>query len=270
LQILGRMDDITLDSIGLGARDLDRTLAFYQQLGFAPASRSPRGVVMVLGGTKLFVFPAAPGDRTWRSADPLANPPGPGHLSFAVRDVDAAYKQLRAAGVTFESAPADTCWGARAAWLRDPDGTVIVLLSWAAPELSAEAATGVLDRYLDALQQHPAAGDMLGDVVTEDFQTGFVDGLVWRGADGLRDFLRQRAGFFDERHELRQLLGPLTPVPGGDVACRTRLEFFLRRWQAPSPVSEVFTGTAYHRWRLRRGQDGTLVSPRSWWNASRT
>jgi hypothetical protein len=26
----------------------------------------------------------------------------------------------------------------------------------------------------------------------------------------------------------------------------------LRRWEAPSPVSDEFTGTAIHRWRVRQ------------------
>jgi catechol 2,3-dioxygenase-like lactoylglutathione lyase family enzyme len=39
-----------------------------------------------------------------------------------VPDVDATYERMTAAGVEFEAAPADTPWGARHAWLRDPDG----------------------------------------------------------------------------------------------------------------------------------------------------
>ena len=37
----------------------------------------------------------------------------------------------------------------------------------------------------------------------------------------------------------------------GDVEARTRLRFFLRRWQSPSPVSEEFTGACFHLWRVR-------------------
>jgi hypothetical protein len=98
---------------------------------------------------------------------------------------------------------------------------------------------------------------MLADeVVTSDFETGFVDGFVWRGPDGLADFLSQRDGFFDERHDIRAILGASTPLPGGEVGLRTRLEFFLRRWSAPSASSDVFTGHAYHRWRLRGDGNG--------------
>jgi hypothetical protein len=31
-----------------------------------------------------------------------------------------------------------------------------------------------------------------------------------------------------------------------------RLDFRLRRWEAPSPTSEEFTGAALRTWRLRR------------------
>jgi hypothetical protein len=36
------------------------------------------------------------------------------------------------------------------------------------------------------------------------------------------------------------------------VLLKTRLEFFLRRLEAPSPTSEEFTGSAFHTWVLRR------------------
>jgi hypothetical protein len=29
---------------------------------------------------------------------------------------------------------------------------------------------------------------------------------MWKGLDGLRDFLSQREGFFDERHEVKEVL----------------------------------------------------------------
>jgi hypothetical protein len=34
-------------------------------------------------------------------------------------------------------------------------------------------------------------------------------------------------------------------------ARRPRLHFFLRRWEAPAPVSEEFTGQCFHTWRVR-------------------
>jgi hypothetical protein len=46
----------------------------------------------------------------------------------------------------------------------------------------------------------------------------------------------------------------------GEVHAHTRLEFFLRRWVAPSPTSEEFTGSCFHHWRLRREPDRWRVA----------
>jgi hypothetical protein len=114
--------------------------------------------------------------------------------------------------------------------------------------LSDEQLVEVLQRYLTILQTHPSAEAMMEAILTEDFETGFVGGHVWRGLDGLRDFLSQREGFFDEQHVIEELLDR-----HGDeeVQVKTRLRFFLRRWEAPSPVSEEFTGKCFHTWRVR-------------------
>jgi monoamine oxidase len=78
---------------------------------------------------------------------------------------------------------------------------------------------------------------------------GFIGGHVWRGLDGLRDFLAQRAGFFDEQHVIEELLR--RSDEGDEIEAHTRLHFFLRRWEAPSPHSEEFTGRCFHTWRIR-------------------
>jgi hypothetical protein len=90
---------------------------------------------------------------------------------------------------------------------------------------------------------------MMREVLTDDFETGFVGGHLWRGLDGLSDFLSQREGFFDERHTIDELLA--RDDGDGEVEAHTRLHFFLRRWESPSPASEEFTGTCFHTWRVR-------------------
>jgi SnoaL-like domain len=117
----------------------------------------------------------------------------------------------------------------------------------------------VLAEYLGLLQRHPSADEMMAAVLTEDFETGFVGGKLWKGIDGLRDFLSQREGFFDERHEVKDVLQKDSPSPD-EVHARTRLEFFLRRWEAPSPTSDEFTGSCFHTWRLRREPDRWRVA----------
>jgi SnoaL-like domain len=117
----------------------------------------------------------------------------------------------------------------------------------------------ILGGYFALLQRHFAAEDMMEAVLTEDFETGFVGGMVWKGLDGLRDFLSQRAGFFDERHEVQEILAREV-LDDGEVEVKTRLQFVLRRWEDPAATSVKFTGAALHTWRLRRTNDGWRVA----------
>lgn len=108
-----------------------------------------------------------------------------------------------------------------------------------------------IERYFDLLQAHVPASQMIENVLTDDFETGFTDGFHWRGQDGLAEFLGARSVFFDESHEILQLMD----VERSDehtIQARTRLRFFLRRHQPGDARSEEFTGQAWHTWQLRR------------------
>jgi SnoaL-like domain len=124
--------------------------------------------------------------------------------------------------------------------------------------LTDDQLVELLQRYLTILQGHPSAEAMIDEVLTEDFETGFTGGHVWSGLDGLRDFLSQRGGFFDEKHVIDELLERRDL--DGDTEAHTRLHFFLRRWESPSPVSEEFTGSCFHAWRVRRVDGGWRVA----------
>jgi catechol 2,3-dioxygenase-like lactoylglutathione lyase family enzyme len=52
----------------------------------------------------------------------VADVDGGPEINVQVADVDAEYARLTAAGVPFDGPPVDQEWGARHAWLRDPDG----------------------------------------------------------------------------------------------------------------------------------------------------
>jgi SnoaL-like domain len=125
--------------------------------------------------------------------------------------------------------------------------------------MTEQELRAVLTEYLTLLQRHPAAEEMMAAVLTDDFETGFEDGFMWKGIDGLRDFLSQRDGFFDERHVIKDVLQLQAPSED-EVRARTRLEFFLRRWEAPSPASDEFTGSCFHHWRVRRAPDRWRVA----------
>ena len=123
-----------IDNIGVAVADLPSTVAFYQRLGFTKAFENDRGITMVLGSAKLFLFSASTSlNSVPRSlTDIQSNPPGIDHISFLVDDVDKTYDELIAANVEFETKAADQNWGARTVSLRDPDGNSIYLLAWLA------------------------------------------------------------------------------------------------------------------------------------------
>jgi hypothetical protein len=110
-----------------------------------------------------------------------------------------------------------------------------------------------LQAYFAVLQSNPTAEEMRRSIVTDDFETGFAGGYRWRGPDGLRDFLAARAGFVDERHDIGEVL-EREDLPSGEVRIKTRLEFSLRQ----PPGDDLFTGTAFHTWLLRRDETGRL------------
>ncbi len=124
--------------------------------------------------------------------------------------------------------------------------------------MTDDELVGLLQEYLRILQRHPVAEEMMAEILTEDFETGFIGGHMWAGLEGLRDFLGQRAGFFDEDHRIEELLERNDAA--GAIEARTSLHFFLRRWESPSPVSEEFTGHCFHTWRVRRVGDEWRVA----------
>jgi len=117
----------------------------------------------------------------------------------------------------------------------------------------------LLSEYLTLLQRHPSAEEMMTVVLTPDFETGFETGVRWKGLEGLRDFLSQRDGFFDELHQVKDVLA-MEAASEDELRANTRLDFFLRRWEAPSPTSQEFTGSCFHSWVLRREPDRWRVA----------
>jgi hypothetical protein len=110
-----------------------------------------------------------------------------------------------------------------------------------------------LQAYFAVLQSNPTAEGMRRSVVTDDFETGFAGGYKWRGP-GLRDFLAARAGFVDEQqHDIDEVL-EREDLPTGEVRIKTRLKFSLRL----PPGDQLFTGTAFYTWLLRRDEAGRL------------
>jgi hypothetical protein len=106
------------------------------------------------------------------------------------------------------------------------------------PRILEPTILDAIERYFELLQGHASAQEMTERVLTDDFETGFVGGYMWRGPDGLAAFLADRSVFFDESHEILQLMDIIQPAPE-TISARTRLRFFLRRHEPPadSPCS---------------------------------
>ncbi len=122
------------DLIGLVVSDLDRSLAFYRELGVPVPEREPDQVhveVALEGGLRL----AWDTVETVRSFDPSWVAPSGGHgvsLAFeceSAAGVDETYEAMVAAGATGHLAPWDAVWGQRYATIHDPDGHSIDLFA---------------------------------------------------------------------------------------------------------------------------------------------
>ena len=115
--------------------DLDRAADFYTRtLGFKPRRRAPGFADFKGAGVTLALWQIghiaenvgisnrrAPGIHKACAAVELPSPAA----------VDAAYRELAAAGVRFTSAPADYSWNARCCYFTDPDENLWELYAWA-------------------------------------------------------------------------------------------------------------------------------------------
>ena len=121
-----------LDMVGLVVVDMERSLAFYRELGFefaADAAQKPHVEATLPGGLRIAwdtIEEVHKFDPDWKQ------PSGDSRVGFAFlvetpSDVDATYERLVAAGYDGHKEPWDAFWGQRYASLRDPDGNGIDL-----------------------------------------------------------------------------------------------------------------------------------------------
>jgi catechol 2,3-dioxygenase-like lactoylglutathione lyase family enzyme len=99
--------------------DYQASVAFYRDvLGLHIFREWATGTVFFLGGGGLLEISRSAGPVT---GDKIS-------LWLQVRDVDAEFARLAAAGVTTVEAPVDEPWGLREARVRDPDGLLLILV----------------------------------------------------------------------------------------------------------------------------------------------
>jgi catechol 2,3-dioxygenase-like lactoylglutathione lyase family enzyme len=116
--------------------DIARATAFYvDRMGFKPRRRAPgfadfkgAGITLALweidhiaSNTGVSARRAPAGVHKACAAMELGSP----------ADVDRAYAELRATGVTFTNPPADYSWNARCCYFSDPDDNLWELYAWA-------------------------------------------------------------------------------------------------------------------------------------------
>jgi catechol 2,3-dioxygenase-like lactoylglutathione lyase family enzyme len=120
-----------LDHLVLTVADLERSIAFYQQvLGMTPETFGDGRRALRFGNQKINLHPAA-GEILPRAARPT---PGSADLCFLIEgSIAAAQAHLAACGVEVEEGPVPRT-GARgpitSLYIRDPDGNLIELSSY--------------------------------------------------------------------------------------------------------------------------------------------
>ena len=116
-----------IDATVLFVQDLDRSLAFYRDtLKLPMQGRDPNSVTFVLEGRYFLLLKvSAAADLLGVEVSALQSVGAPRVLLAAgVDDVDAAYNELMAQGVTLLRSPIDQPWGLRTAHFADPEGNI--------------------------------------------------------------------------------------------------------------------------------------------------
>lgn len=116
-----------IDATVVFVRDLARCTTFYRDtIGLQVANSDPNSVAFRLENQYLLLLAvSAAADLIRSEVTALSIQGGPRVLLAAgVEDVDAAYEELLAKGVTFVRPPTNQPWGLRTAHFADPEGNL--------------------------------------------------------------------------------------------------------------------------------------------------
>jgi lactoylglutathione lyase len=118
--------------VGIRVHDLERSLRFYQLLGFektkGPIGPEPVAILMHPAGIEInLVLNAVSPDTPNVLMDVPGKAPGITHLALRCPDVEAAAALLAAKGFPIKDGPVRFPGGALGVFVRDPDGIVIEL-----------------------------------------------------------------------------------------------------------------------------------------------
>ncbi len=116
-----------LTLVTLGVSDLERSIAFYEALGFKRKACNAGGVGFFQAGA--ITFAVWPVDELAKDAELETGSEPPAFRGVALAwncrsqtDVDAAIELARSAGAIVAKAPQKTSWGGYAGYFADPDG----------------------------------------------------------------------------------------------------------------------------------------------------
>jgi len=116
--------------ITLGVADLDRAVAFYEEvLGWKRAPSPPEIAFFDMNGTVFSLFPHDSLARDHGGTTGAAAGPGAPYQGFALahnarsrEEVDAIFAQLKARGAAISKEPEEVFWGGYSGYFTDPDG----------------------------------------------------------------------------------------------------------------------------------------------------
>lgn len=117
-----------IEAIVLFVRDLAGCTAFYRdtfKLQYQGSDADSASFLLQDGLYLILLSPAGSADLLGTQVNELQIGGEPrGLLAASVADVDAAYEELKAKGVTFLRPPTDQRWGLRTAHFADPEGNL--------------------------------------------------------------------------------------------------------------------------------------------------
>jgi lactoylglutathione lyase len=121
-----------LAHIGIRVHDLERSVRFYERLGFTktagPIGPEPVAILDHASGVEINLVLNAPSAHEPNVLmDVPQKHPGITHIALLCPDIMAAKQRLEAAGISLSGGPVQFGPGAQGIFVRDPDGNVIEL-----------------------------------------------------------------------------------------------------------------------------------------------
>jgi lactoylglutathione lyase len=117
-----------IEAMVLFVQDLAECTAFYRdtfRLQYQGSDADSATFLLQDGLYLILLSPKGSADLLGTEGNSLKIAGGPrGLLAAGVEDVDAAYEELKAKGVTFVRPPTNQRWGLRTAHFADPEGTL--------------------------------------------------------------------------------------------------------------------------------------------------